>query len=330
MLAFTIRRLFEAIVVMMVVALGAFIMFRFSGDPLTFLISTDAPIEERLAARERLGLDDPIYVQYLRFLEQTLQGRFGVSLQTTRPVEQLIMERLPATVELTVVAALFAIGVGIPSGVYTALHPRRLAARLLMSVSLIGISLPSFLIGVGLIFVFGVTLNWLPTFGRGDVVQLGWWSTGLLTASGLKSLIMPAITLGLFQATLIMRLVRGEMLEVLRSDYIKFARARGLPDRLIHFRHALRNTLIPVVTIMGVQLGSMIAFAIIAETVFQWPGLGLMFINAIKFVDIPVMTSYLVLIGFFFVVVNLIVDLLYFAIDPRLRSGRSVVRAGGA
>lgn len=319
MIAFTLRRLLEAVLVMLVVALVAFVMFRFSGDPLTFLISTDAPIEERLAARERLGLDDPIHVQYLRFIENTVQGRFGISLQTTKPVGQLIAERLPATVELTLVAAVMAIGLGIPCGVYTALHPDNALSRLLLAGSLVGISLPSFLIGIVLIAVFGVGLQWLPTFGRGDVVQIGWWSTSFLTESGWKSLIMPAITLGLFQMTLIIRLVRGEMLEILRSEYIKFAKARGLPDRIIHFSHALKNTMIPVVTITGVQLGSMIAFAIIAESVFQWPGLGLMFITAIKFVDIPVMACYLVLIGLFFVLVNLVVDLLYFAIDPRLR-----------
>jgi len=320
MIAFCIRRLFEAVLVMLVVALGAFILFRFAGDPLTFLISQDTPFEERVLARERLGLDDPIWVQYLRFIGNAVRGEFGISLQTAKPVAALLLDRLPATVELTAVAGLLAVGIGIPLGVYTALRPSGVLSQLLMGGSLIGISVPSFLIGIGLIYLFGVGLHWLPTFGRGDVVRIGWWNTGLLTVSGLKSLVMPAITLSLFQMTLIMRLVRGEMLEVLRSDYIKFARARGLPDRIIHFGHALKNTLIPVVTITGVQLGSMIAFAIIAETVFQWPGLGLMFISAIKFVDIPVIASYLVLIGFFFVLVNLTVDLLYFVIDPRLQS----------
>ena len=190
-------------------------------------------------------------------------------------------------------------------------------------MSLVGISLPTFLIGILLILVFGVILGWLPTFGRGDVVDLGWWTTGLLTMSGIKALIMPAFTLGMFQLTLIMRLVRSEMLEVLRTDYIKFARARGLTNRAVNFGHALKNTLVPVITITGLQVGSIIAFAIITETVFQWPGMGLLFLQAIQFADIPIMSTYLILIALFFVVINLIVDLLYFAVDPRLRVERS-------
>jgi peptide/nickel transport system permease protein len=193
----------------------------------------------------------------------------------------------------------------------------------------VGISLPTFLIGILLIFFFGVILGWLPAFGRGEMVQIGFWSTGLLTVSGLKSLIMPAFTLGMFQMTLICRLVRSEMLEVLRTDYIKFARARGLTNRAVNFRHALKNTLVPVITITGLQIGGIIAFSIITETVFQWPGMGLLFVQAINFVDIPVMSAYLMLVALFFVVINLIVDLLYYMVDPRLRIERTVAGGNG-
>ena len=204
-------------------------------------------------------------------------------------------------------------------GVYTALRRNSWFSHVLLAVSLAGVSLPAFLIGILLILVFSVQLGWMPSFGRGEVVQLGWWSTGLLTASGLKALVLPSITLRLFQMTLIQRLVRSEMLEVLRTDYIRFARARGLTDRAVHFGHALKNTLVPVITITGLQLGAIIAFAIITETVFQWPGMGLLFIQAVSFADVPVMAAYLCLIALFFVIINLVVDLLYYAVDPRLR-----------
>ena len=243
-------------------------------------------------------------------------------MRQSRKVSDLFRERLPATLELSFVAAALALVVGIPAGVYTALKRQSWSANLLLAASLIGVSLPTFLIGILLILVFAVYLGWLPSFGRGDTVALGWWTTGFLTASGLKALILPSITLSLFQMTLIMRLVRAEMLEVLRTDYIKFARARGLTDRTIHFGHALKNTLVPVITITGLQLGAIIAFAIITETVFQWPGMGLLFIQAVNFADIPVMAAYLCLIALIFVLINLIVDLLYYVVDPRLRVER--------
>ena len=327
MLAFTLRRLLQSVIVMLTVGLIAFALFRFVGDPINNMVGQDTTLEERQALRERLGLDDPFLVQYAKYLGRAVQGDFGLSYRHRRPVAELLVERLPATLELSLVAAVLALLIGVPMGVYTALHRYGALSRLFMTLSLVGISLPTFLIGILLILIFGVLLQWLPTFGRGDVVNLGGWTTGLLTASGLKALIMPAITLALFQMTLIMRLVRAEMLEVLRTDYIKFARARGLPNRLVHFGHALKNTLVPVITITGLQLGSIIAFAIITESVFQWPGMGLLFIQAINEVDIPVMASYLMLIAFFFVVINFIVDLLYYLVDPRLRADRAV--AGG-
>ena len=281
-------------------------------------------LEERAELRERLGLNDPFFLQFYRFVVDASVGEFGFSYQHRRPVKELIAERLPATLELALVSAILALVIGIPMGVYTALRRNGFLSRTFMTISLIGVSLPTFLIGILLILLFGVILRWLPTFGRGDIIEIGWWSTGFLTASGLKSLIMPSITLALFQMTLIMRLVRAEMLEVLRADFVKFARARGLPTRSVHFRHALKNTLVPVITITGLQLGSIIAFAIITESVFQWPGMGLLFIQAIGEVDIPVMAAYLVLIAFFFVVINMVVDILYFVVDPRLRIDKAL------
>lgn len=322
MLIIIVRRLLQAVVVLLLVALVAFTIFRFIGDPVESLLGQEATVADRQALIERMGLEDPIPVQYLRFVGNAIQGDFGVSYRTAEPVSELIAERLPATLELALISALFAVVVGTLLGIYTAIFRRGFLANLIMSSSLIGVSLPTFLIGVLLIWVFAVELGWLPSFGRGETVQIGFWSTGLLTVSGLKSLILPAITLGLYQMTLIMRLVRSEMLEVLRQDYIRFARARGLPERVVYFRHALKNTLIPVITVAGLQLGAIVAFAIITETVFQWPGVGLMFINAVHFVDIPVMSAYLLLVGTVFVVINLIVDLLYLAIDPRLRDGQ--------
>ncbi len=323
MLAFILRRLAQAAVVMLAVGLIAFALFHYVGDPVVFMLGQEATPEERAKLTQQLGLDQPFYAQYVDFVTRAAQGDFGFSLRQLRPVSTLVLERLPATLELSLVAALFALAVGIPMGVYSALHRDSWLSHLFMTVSLIGVSLPTFLIGILLILVFAVELGWLPSFGRGDTVAIGWWTTGLLTVSGLKALILPSITLGLFQMTLIMRLVRSEMLEVLRTDYIRFARARGLSDQAIHFGHALKNTLVPVITITGLQLGSIIAFAIITETVFQWPGMGLLFIQSVTFADIPVMAAYLCLIALFFVAINLVVDLLYYAVDPRLRIERT-------
>ncbi len=323
--ALIIRRIFQSVLVMLTVAVVAFTLFRYVGDPVSQMVGQETTIAEREQLREDLGLNDPIIVQFARFVFNTVQGKFGISFRLGRPVNELFAERLPATLELSLVAALFSLVVGIPMGVYTGLYPDRVLSKVFQTISLIGISLPTFLIGILLILFFGVLLSWLPTFGRGDVIQLGWWSTGLLTASGLKAIVMPAFTLGMFQLTLIMRLVRSEMMEVLRTDYIKFARARGLTNRAVNFGHALKNTMVPVITITGLQLGSIIAFAIITETVFQWPGMGLLFLQSIQFADVPVMSTYLILIAFFFVVINLIVDILYHVVDPRLRFDKSVV-----
>ena len=305
---------------MIAVGIIAFSMFRFAGDPVNQMVALDTSAAERAAIRHSLGLDDPIPLQFVHYFADAAQFKFGVSYQFRQPVADLLKERMPATLELATCATILAMVFGILMGVYSALHRDSLLAKAFQAISLIGISLPTFLIGILLIYLFAVTLGWLPSFGRGEVVKIGWWSTGLLTVSGLKAIIMPAITLGLFQMTLIMRLVRAEMLEVLRTDYVRFARARGLTTRAIHFGHALKNTLVPVITVVGLQFGSVIAFALITETVFQWPGMGLMFVQAVQSVDIPIMAAYLLMVSLIFVTINLVVDILYTVVDPRLRS----------
>jgi len=322
MLAFILRRLLQAVIVMLTVAFIAFMLFQYVGDPVASMLGQDATAEQRDALRADLGLDQPFPVQFARFVGNAVQGEFGLSLRQGRQVSALIVERFPATMELAVSAAVIALLVGVPLGVYSALRRGSVGSQLVMTASLLGVSLPTFLIGILLILIFAVLLGWLPSFGRGETVALGSWTTGMLTVDGLKHLLLPSLTLSIFQLALILRLVRAEMLEVLRTDYIKFARARGLPDRIVHFGHALKNTLVPVITITGLQLGGLIAFAIVTETVFQWPGMGLLFIQAVQFADIPVMAAYLCLIALIFVVINLAVDLLYFAVDPRLRIER--------
>ena len=325
MLAFIIRRLLQSIMVMLAVGFIAFSLFNFVGDPVALMLPPEATEADRVEVRKALGLDAPFYVQFANFVGNALQGNFGISLRLGRPVSQLLIERLPATLELATTAALIGLFAGIPLGVYTALRRESWTSKALLTTSLIGVSLPNFLIGIFLILIFAVWLGVLPSFGRGDVTKLGYWTTGLLTTSGLKALVLPATTLGLYPVTLIMRLVRAEMLEVLRTDYIKFARARGLTNQAVHFGHALKNTLVPVITITGLTLGELIAFAIITETVFQWPGMSLLFIQAVQFADIPVMAAYLCLIGLIFVLVNLTVDVLYYVVDPRLRLGGTTV-----
>ncbi len=323
MLAFVVRRLVQAALVMLVVAFVAFSLFQYVGDPVLAMLGQDATPEQRDELRRDLGLDRPFWVQFGRFVTNAVEGDFGLSYRQGRKVSSLIAERFPATLELSMAAAVLALSIGIPMGVYTALRRKGALTAVFMSLSLIGVALPTFLIGIFLILLFAVVLGWLPSYGRGETVALGGWTSGFLTVDGLRHLILPAITLCLFQMALIMRLVRAEMLEVLRTDYIKFARARGLPERSVHFGHALKNTLVPVITITGLQLGAIIAFAIVTETVFQWPGMGLLFIQAVQSADIPIMAAYLCLIALVFVLINLVVDLLYFAVDPRLRVDRA-------
>ncbi|HEV8034487.1 ABC transporter permease [Yoonia sp.] len=326
MLAYIIRRILQSVLVMLVVALVSFALFRFVGDPINSMVGQETSIADRDALRDQLGLNDPFLSQFATFVTRAAQGDFGISYRLQQPVMELILSRLPATLELALVSGVLAFVFGVGFGVYTALRRNGWVSNTIMTVSLIGVSLPTFLIGVLLIWVFAVELQWLPSFGRGETVEIGGWTTGFLTPTGRASLILPAITLGLYQMTLIMRLVRAEMLEVLRTDYIKFARARGLSNRAVNFGHALKNTMVPVITITGLQLGSIIAFAIITETVFQWPGVGALFINSVRFVDVPVMAAYLMMIALVFVIINLIVDLLYYAVDPRLRVDRAATR----
>ena len=319
MLARLLGRLGQSVLVLLVVSMVSFLVFRYIGDPTVSLLGEDASVAAREALLQELGFDQSVPVQYAGYLKQVLSGQFGISYRFRQPVTEVIASRVPATVELSLAAALFAVVGGIGLGVYTAMRRQSLVSRTIMGVSLVGVSLPTFLIGIGLIYLFSVELKWLPAFGRGTLVDVGGWQTGLLTVSGLSALVLPAITLGFFKLTLIMRLVRTEMLDVLRSDYIRFARARGLRNATLYGRHALRNTLIPVITIIGLQLGSLIAFAIVTETVFQWPGLGLLFITSIQGVDVPVISAYLLMIGLLYVGINLVVDLLYAWADPRLR-----------
>ena len=319
MLARLLGRLGQSVLVLLVVSMVSFLVFRYIGDPTVSLLGEDASVAEREALLQELGFDQSVPVQYAGYLKQVLSGQFGISYRFRQPVTEVIASRVPATVELSLAAALFAVVSGIGLGVYTAMRRQSLVSRTIMGVSLVGVSLPTFLIGIGLIYLFSVELKWLPAFGRGTLVDVGGWQTGLLTVSGLSALVLPAITLSFFKLTLIMRLVRTEMLDVLRSDYIRFARARGLRNATLYGRHALRNTLIPVITIIGLQLGSLIAFAIVTETVFQWPGLGLLFITSIQGVDVPVIAAYLLMIGLLYVAINLMVDLLYAWADPRLR-----------
>lgn len=319
MVYFILKRLIQSVFVMLAVAFLAFSLFRFVGDPISQMTGVETSVADQERLREDLGLNDPFILQFGRFTGDMLQGDFGFSYRTRQPVAEMITARIPATLELGVVALLISLAVGIPAGVFTALRPRGIATQALLLTTLVGVSIPTFVIGIMLIFIFGVQLGWLPTFGRGGTIQIGGWESSLFTVEGWRALLLPAITLGVYQLTLTMRLVRAEMMEVMRSDYIRFAMARGVPMRKLHYKHALANTMIPVITIIGLQFGGVIAFSIVTESVFQWPGMGLLFLESIRFVDIPVMGVYLVVIAFFFVLVNLIVDLLYVAIDPRLR-----------
>ena len=319
MLNYFLKRLFQASLVMLIVAFVSFSLFNFVGDPVNNMVGQEASDERREEIRDKLGINDPIYVQFYNFVENIVQGNFGISYQLKRPVSDLISERMPATLELVFVFALLAISVGVLLGVYTGIHRDSFLSKIILVVSLAGVSLPTFIIGIMLIYLFSVILGVLPSFGRGQVIDLGFWTTGFLTISGLKALILPSVTLSLFQMTYVIRLVRAEMMEILQTDYIKFAKARGISEKIINYRYALKNGLIPVITITGINIGTLIAFSIITETVFQWPGMGSLFINAVYFVDIPIMSAYMIMVAFIFVMINFIVDIAYYFIDPRIR-----------
>ncbi len=319
-MAFLIRRLLQGILVMLVVSLISFTVFNYVGDPVANMVPQDASPEERQVLREKLGLDEPVFVQFARYISRVAQGEFGLSYRNQRSVSSLLAARMPATVELVLCATVVSILIGIASGVFTALKRGSILSNSIQFVSLIGISIPTFVTGIMLIYIFSVHLHWLPSFGRGGVTNIGWWTSSLLSWKGISHLILPTLMLAFFQIALILRIVRSEMLEVLRTDYIRFARARGISNRIINFRYALRNALVPVITVVGMQIGIMIVFSIVTETVFQWPGLGLLFIQAVTFADIPVIAAYLLLVSVIFVVMNIIVDYLYYIVDPRLKS----------
>ncbi|PLL41005.1 ABC transporter permease [Klebsiella michiganensis] len=317
---FLLRKLFQAAMLLAGVALISFILLQYLGDPVANMLPESATEVERMQLRASLGLNDPVFVQFLHYLSRLLHGNFGISYYNQVSVFQLIMERLPATLELVFVAVIISLAVGFPLGVWVAITRNKLLREGVQILSLIGVSLPWFLIGIMLIIVFSVWLGWFPSSGRGETVKIGFWSTGLLTASGWRSIVLPALSLALSMITIIMRLVRTEMLEVMKADYIKFARSRGIENYRIWFRHALRNALLPVVTVIGLQIGGLIAFAIVIETVFQWPGMGLLLIQSINYVDVPVLSGYLLFIALIFIMINTIVDLLYYLIDPRMRA----------
>ena len=304
---------------MIVVAFVSFSLFIYVGAPVHNMVGQEASTEKREEIREKLGLNDPVHTQFIRFIGNAVKGEFGLSYQLRRPVSDLIAERLPATLELVFISALIAIVSGVILGVYTGINRDGFLSNVILILSLFGVSLPTFVIGILFIYLFSVILGILPSFGRGEVVDLGFWNTGFLTLSGIKAIILPSITLSLFQMTYIIRLVRAEMMEILQTDYIKFARARGIEKNAINFKHALKNGLIPVITITGINVGTLVAFSIITETVFQWPGMGFLFINAVHFVDIPIMSAYLIMVAFIFVMINFIVDITYYIIDPRIR-----------
>ena len=319
MTGFILKRLAQSVFVMLAVSLLAFALFRYVGDPVAVMVGQETSIEDQERLREQLGLNDPVLTQYTRFLGNLVTGDFGFSYRTRQPIGEMLLARMPATLELGLVSLLISLIVGIPAGIYTALRSNGVLAHTILITTLVGISIPTFVIGIFLIYLFGVQLGWLPTFGRGETVEIGWWKTNFLSASGLRALILPAVTLGVYQLTLTMRLVRSEMQDVMNTDFIKFAIARGIDYRSVHYHHALRNSMVPVITIIGLQFGGIIAFSIVTESVFQWPGMGLLFLDSIRYVDIPVLSVYLVMIALIFVVINLIVDILYFVIDPRVR-----------
>jgi len=310
--------------VVFVVSILAFFLGDAVGDPVASILGLDAAPADRAELRQRLHLDEPIWVRYAYYVSGLLGGDLGVSYGAQRPIADLLIERLPATLELAVVALAFSLAVGVPLGVFAAVRRGERLAGFLMVFSIVGVSVPTFMVAILLIVGFSLGLGWLPSFGRGEVVQIGFWTTGLLTASGLKSLLMPAASLALGQIALVARLARAEMLTVLNTDYIRFARARGLRDRTIYFSHALRNTLIPIITVSGIQLGYLVAFAVVVEHIFEWPGMGRLFLQALAQSDIPLISAFLMVAAVFFVGINLVVDLLYAVVDPRLRIVRPV------
>jgi peptide/nickel transport system permease protein len=319
MFAFIIRRIIQAIFVMLVISLVGFLIQHSMGDPVRDLVGERVTPAEREVIRDQLGLNDPFYVQYARFVKKAIKGDLGLSFFYKKPALEVIMSKAPATIELVIVTAIILIIVSIPAGIYSAIYPKSWFSRIIMAFSTVGVAIPVFLTAIALIYLFAVELNWLPSYGRGETVDLWGWESGFFTWDGLKHLVLPSISLSSVMLPLFIRLVRAEMMEVLETEYIKFAWAKGLHRRRVWFIHAFKNTLLPVITVFGVQLGILFAFTILTETVFQWQGMGFMFLEAVERSDTSLLVAYLVVVGAIFVSVNTVVDIVYGFVNPMVR-----------
>jgi len=319
MFAFAIRRIIQAFIVIFVISVIGFAIKQNVGDPVRELTGISVSAAERNAFREKLGLNDPWYVQYGRFVKGAMHGDLGTSLFYKRPATEVILEKAPATLELVFVSSLIIIFLSVPLGIFSAIYPKNFFSKLLMGSSIVGVSIPVFLTAIMMIYLFSITLGWFPSFGRGELVNIGGWQSGLLTLDGWKHIIMPSVALSSIMLPLFIRLIRSEMMEVLESEYVKYAWAKGLSRKRVWFVHAFKNTLLPVITVGGVQLGVTIAFTILTETVFQWQGLGFMFMEAVERSDAPLLVAYLMFVGIVMVAVNTIVDIIYGLVNPTIR-----------
>ncbi|MCP4624598.1 MAG: ABC transporter permease [bacterium] len=319
MFAFIVRRILQALLVMLVIGMVGFVIQNQMGDPVRDLVGERVTPAERAVIRDQLGLNDPFYIQYFRFVKKACQGDLGLSFFYKKPALEVIASKAPATIELVIVTAIILIVISIPAGIYSAIYPRSWLSRIIMAISTIGVAMPVFLTAIVLIYIFGVELNWLPSYGRGETVNIYGWESGFFTIDGLKHLILPSVSLSTIMLPLFIRLVRAEMMEVLETEYIKFAWAKGLHRRRVWYLHAFKNTLLPVITVFGVQVGILFAFTILTETVFNWQGMGFMFLEAVERSDTSLLVAYLVLVGVIFVVVNTMVDIVYGFVNPMVR-----------
>jgi len=319
MFAFTVRRIIQAVIVMLVISLVGFSIQHQIGDPIRDLVGERVTPAEREVIRNQLGLNDPFHLQFLRFVSKALKGDLGMSFFYKRPALEVIVSKAPATIELVIVTAIILIVVSIPVGIYCAIYPKSWFTRIAMAASTVGVAMPVFLTAIAAIYIFAVELNWLPSFGRGETINLWGWETGFLTWDGIKHLVLPSVSLSSIMLPLFIRLVRAEMMEILETEYIKFAWAKGLQKQRVWFIHAFKNSLLPVITVFGVQLGILFAFTILTETVFQWQGMGFMFLEAVERSDTSLLVAYLVVVGVIFVVVNTVVDIVYGIVNPMVR-----------
>lgn len=320
MFAFIVRRIIQAIIVMIIISFLGFALKQNVGDPVREITGISVSAAEREAIREKLGLNDPFFTQYFRFLKgAVLEGNLGQSFFYKKPATEVILKKAPATLELVFVCSIFIVLLSIPMGMYSAIYPKRILSRVIMGLSTLGVSIPIFLIAIVFIYVFSIQLNWLPSYGRGETVNVWGWESGLLTVDGLKHLILPATALTALMLPLFVRLIRSEMMEALQTEYVKFAWAKGLTPMRIWVVHAFKNTLLPVITVGGVQIGTLIAFTILTETVFQWGGLGFLFLEAVERADTSLLVAYLIFVGIVFVVVNTVVDIIYGLVNPMVR-----------